>query len=135
MTNKVRQKAQAVFENTNFVFKKKCTFEEAYPLVDEIKIIVIESGKGIKEWNTKRHFDKMNTGEYIDCRNPRCYNGGFSIGRIIKSMVKDNKEHLEEEQFCQGYEGSPMGKRRHGNCYNTFHITIQIKYKEKDNVT
>jgi len=125
-----RKKASEVFRDANFVFSKKVSFDEEFPEIEDVKIVVRQSGRGIRDWNSVSHYGKV--GEYIDCANPLCYRGGFSIGDILRSMVRDRQEHYEGSHFCQGYEGSPKGRRKYGPCMNGFHVTVDITYKSRE---
>jgi hypothetical protein len=124
-----RQKASDVFNDSNFFMARKSPFEEAFPGIDDIKVGVIESGDGVSEWNEKRFYTKEIAGEYINCSNTLCYNGGFSLGRIIRSMVYKKETEFKTSQMCQGNEGSPKGRRIYGKCCNFFNINVTIKYK------
>ncbi|EMT38140.1 hypothetical protein TthWC1_2382 [Thermoanaerobacter thermohydrosulfuricus WC1] len=126
-----RQKASDVFQETNYLFAEKTTFEKAFPMIEDIEVKVIEYGEGVNEWNRERYYNKFTAGEYINCSNRLCYNGGFSLGRIIRYMVMNNMKEYQTKEICQGYEGSPKGRRKYRDCLNTFHITVKIKYKEK----
>jgi len=126
-----RKKASDVFRESNFVFSQKVSFEEAFPEIADLKVIVEESGHGVREWNRVRHYGK-NIGEYIDCSNPLCYNGGFSLGSILREMVRKRETHREETAICQGYEGSPKGRRKYRDCMNFFKITVDIQYKPNE---
>lgn len=128
-----RKKAQDVFKDTNYAFAEKSSFEKAFPTISDIKVKVIESGEGVEEWNRERYFSKANAGEYINCSNRLCYNGGFRLGEIIRYMESLNLTEYETSRHCQGYEGSPKGRKKYDNCYNRFDIKVEIKYKE--NVT
>lgn len=128
-----REKASDVFNKTEFAFAKKTTFENAFPQIEDITVEVVESGDGVREWNAKRIYKKSNIGEYVNCHNSLCYNGGFSLGNIIRHMVRDKKTELETTEFCQGYEGSPKGRRKYRNCMNCFDIKVVIKYKDETN--
>ena len=129
MTN--RKKAQDVFNETNFLFSQKGSFEESFPEIASINVQVIEKGHGVDEWTNPRRFSIGNIGEYINCSNTPCYNGGFSIGSIIRGMVYKKETHSDGDKPCQGYEGSPKGRIRYRSCTNYFHFTIEIKYKEQ----
>lgn len=129
MTRDSREKASDVFRNTEHMFSEKVGFEKAFPQVDELKVVVTQQGEGVSNWNCVSHYGK-NAGEYIDCRNPLCYNGGFSLGGILRAMVQQKQTHFEDKYiFCQGYEGSPKGRRKYGSCMNSFEIVVDIKYK------
>lgn len=125
-----RQKAQDVFQDTNYAFVEKSSLEKAFPSISDISVKVLESGEGVEEWNQERYFSRENAGEYINCSNSMCYNGGFRLGEILRYMVNNNLTEYETTRRCQGYEGSPKGRKRYGNCYNQFDIKVAIKYKE-----
>jgi hypothetical protein len=129
-----RQKAQDVFNETDFLFGKKVGFAEAFPMIEEIKIEVKEEGEGVYEGNEVSIYSSKSIlpGEYINCRNSLCYNGGFRIGSIIRAMVRERKTDLETSEICQGYEGSPKGKKRYGKCFNMFDVKVHIKYKQNN---
>lgn len=128
-----REKASDVFKNTDYLFSKKGTFTDAFPMIEDIKVIVKRGGHyGVSERNKEEHY-ATNIGEYVDCSNPTCYNGGFSVGNFVRMMVASNQTHFEKEYIaCQGYEGSPKGKRHYRSCTNHFAVVIDIKYKAKD---
>ena len=121
---KRRMKASDVFRNSpDPLFGKKVSFQEAFPQIDKINVDVKRvryADEEIIYWGG---------GEYVDCDYELCYNGGFRIEKIIRLMV-DNKETKKEGScFCQGYEGSPKGRRRSRSCMNLFKYKIHIDYK------
>jgi hypothetical protein len=131
MSSRDRQKASDIFKNTDYVFSTKVSFDEAFPMIEDIKVVVEHRGHyGVHEWNRVQHYGK-NIGEYVECTNSICYNGGFSVGNLVRIMVASKQTHLEKLEFCQGYEGSPKGKRRYRSCTNSFNVTIDIKYKSE----
>ncbi len=67
-------------------------------------------------------------GEYIDCRNSLCYDGGVSVGQMLRDMVEEKKTEAEFSSLCRGYEGSPKGRRKYRNCSNFFEVKIRIEY-------
>ncbi len=130
-----RQKASDVFRESEFVFVSKTdSFDKAFPEIEDIKVEVTESGEGTTQANRERIYRKQTfPGEYTDCHNPMCYNGGFSIGEIIRDMIRNKQAELTTYKMCQGYEGSPKGRRRYRSCVNSFDINVTIKYKEEKN--
>lgn len=127
-----RQKASDVFRESEFVFVSKTdSFDKAFPEIEDVKVEVTESGEGLTQFNRERIYSKRTLrGEYIDCHNPMCYNGGFGIGEIIRDMIRNKQAELVTYKTCQGYEGSPKGRRRYRSCVNSFNIKVIIKYKE-----
>ena len=89
---------------------------------------VKENGEGV-HGSGSRIYRKGQFGEYIDCSNPLCYNGGFSIGSILREMVRNRQTELEESRKCQGYEGSPRGRCVYRDCWNSFEIRVSVKFK------
>jgi len=130
-----RQKASDVFRETEFVYSSKTdSFDKAFPEIEDVKIEVTESGEGTTQLNCEHIYRKQTfPGEYINCHNPLCYNGGFSIGEIIRNMTESKQAELVIHKICQGYEGSPKGRRRYGRCQNSFDIKVTIEYKEEKN--
>lgn len=127
-----RKKAQDVFNETNFLFSKKVSFIDAFPEIETINVEVIEDGYGVSDWTNPRRFSKYNIGEFINCSNSLCYNGGFSVGKIVRDMLAKKETHREETEYCQGYEGSPKGRRRYRSCNNNFEIKVDITYKKEE---
>jgi len=123
-----RKKAQDVFNETNFVFATKTTFEKAFPQIKDISVEITESGVGVYHGHGTSHYNKHNLGEYINCSNSLCYNGGFSIGTIIREMVYKKEQEREGTAICQGNEGSPKGRRIYRKCLNLFTYKIYIDY-------
>lgn len=128
-----RMKASDVFRETNFLFSRKASFDEAFPEIEDIVIEVAEDGHGVRHWgrdDPKRIYKKPHLpGEYVDCSNPLCYNGGVSVGSIIRDMVRERATKRETSEICHGYEGSPKGRRKYSSCMNFFKVKISITYK------
>ena len=125
-TRDERQKASDVFRDANFVFAKKVSFAEAFPEIADVRVEV-EFGHAM-DGNPKRVYTKSYLGEYIDCDNGLCYNGGFSIGEVIRSMVSEKTTDRDGSAICRGYEGSPKGRRKYRDCLNFFRYKVHIDY-------
>lgn len=129
------QKAQDVFNETTFVFSKKSPFNQAFPKIQSLNVKVVETGD-LNYGSSKTHYyDENSAGEYINCNNPRCYDGGFSLGEILRELIKKNESVFEGAKFCQGNEGSPKGRKIYQKCLNRFEIKAEIVYKEEKNET
>ena len=131
MGRDVHLKAQDVFNRSSFVFGQKSTFEQAFPQINDITVRVREIGYGMPPGYETRLYSKQDLCEYVNCRNYSCYNGGVRVGDMIRDMIRERKTHLEGSKYCQGYEGSPKGRRRYRSCTNSFEVVIDIEYKEK----
>ena len=130
-----RMKASDVFRESEFVFSRKVSFDEAFPEIEDVVIEVTEKGTGVRHRgpdDPKHIYRKPHLpGEYVDCSNSLCYNGGVSVGSIIRDMVREHATERETSEVCRGYEGSPKGRRKYRKCMNFFQVKIGITYKEQ----
>lgn len=127
-----RKKAQEVFNVTNYVFVQKTTFEKAFPQIKSISVEITESGNGLYQGQHTSNYSGYDLSEYINCSNSICYNGGFSIGEVIREMVRKRETDKEGEAICQGHEGSPKGRRIYRKCLNEFSYNIHIDFVEEN---
>jgi hypothetical protein len=115
---------------TRFFLGEKVPFSRAFPQIEKVDVRV-----RISEWpsekTTPHYYTQHNLGEYIDCINPRCYKGGFRIGDDLRRMVAQRQEEFSGSASCQGYEGSPKGRRKYGPCDMQFEYTIKVTYKDQ----
>jgi hypothetical protein len=132
VSSRRRPKASEIFQGGPYVFSKPgISFEEAFPSVEDVTVELTETGEG--RWSgSARKLGKAALGEFIDCHNPLCFNGGFSVGQILREMISKNKIELETTRLCQGYEGSPGGRRIYRPCVNHFDIKVRLKYKNEE---
>lgn len=130
---KKRQKASDVFRESKHVFGDGVPFEEAFPEIKEAKVVCVQKGDGVREASAERVYTSPRIGEFVDCSNPACYNGGFSVGQILRDMVRKKQTHLEDGRKCQGYEGSLKGRRKYYRpCFNHWDITVDVVYHEEE---
>jgi hypothetical protein len=123
-----RQKASEVFRNTDFLFATKTTFAKAFPTIKSVRVEVSQT-KGMWEKELGAAvYDEKTVGEFVDCRNTLCYNGGVSVGEMLREMVRDNKTEAEFSRLCRGYEGSPKGRRKYRSCFNFFRVKVKTEY-------
>ena len=134
MSRDDRQKESDIFNKGNPAYTTKGSFENVFPEIEKLDIIVEFQGCGIDFLKDKKNISHYNIetlhGEYIDCINPLC-GGGFSIGSILREMGRTKETNKEVIKMCQGYEGSPKGKIKYGKCVNRFIVKINIKYKDQ----
>ena len=112
-----RQKASDVFSETMPVFGRKTSFEQAFPSIKDVRVHVDERGHGpgFHAGLGPSVYTKTMLREFVDCSNPMCYNGGFSIGSILRDMVTQDETEHTATMYCRGYEGSPKALRRVGD--------------------
>ncbi len=128
-----RDKAMDVFNKTNFLLgDKTSSFSKAFPKIQTLRVKVVADGEGVTKYNREESYtEKRPPGEYINCHNPRCYNGGFRIAQSIRFMVERKQLRESFTEHCQGYEGSPKGRKKYGPCDNVFHVEIELKLEEE----
>jgi len=125
------KKASDIFREIEYRFAKKPLFEELFPQIEDLRVEVTESDDTLRGGGCVRAYTiKDPPGEYIDCSNPLCYNGGFSIGSILRDMVRKGQTEHETTERCQGYEGSPKGRRKHKDCWICFKIKVFVIYRD-----
>lgn len=131
MTKKGHKKASDVFREADYVFGK-ASFKKAFPQIKSAKVTVEETGNlGLGLYSPPsrvNRYDETNLGEFIDCSNPLCHNGGFSICQILRDIVQEKKTHSETLESCQGFEGSPKFRKSQRSCLNHFKVTVDVEY-------
>ncbi len=124
------EKASDVFAESTSHFGKKVPFEEAFPQVAAMEVEVTEQGNGVPRGAAIRHYSLANNpGEYVNCHNPLCHNGGFSLGEVLREMVERRETVREVHRPCQGNETSPGGGRVYQECASLFKITVHLSYR------
>ena len=116
------------------MFSNPVPFEKAYPEVENISVNVKEAGYMLKRENTFT-LTKNNIYPNFSCSNISCKQGGISIERLIRDMIRNKETEINTQLGCKGHEGSPKGRRRGRDCMNHFEIQISIEYKENSTNT
>jgi len=138
MGKKRQPKASEVFAEGKLPFCQPSdkTFEEAYPTIEDVTVVVEETGDKIffgRAQSRTYTYGKKSLGEFINCcSNPDCYGGGYYIGFTLDSMVREKETHREFSEPCGSAERTPTGRVRRA-CGHHFNITVDIKYKKSAN--
>jgi hypothetical protein len=105
------------------------SFERVFPVVRDIEVEVEQMGR---PWRTTRNVWKGPhwPERHVNCQNRLCVRGGFALWEVLGRMISQRKAEDEGERLCQGYEGSPGGRRKYGVCPNIFKYKIRIEYRE-----
>jgi hypothetical protein len=123
-----RQKASDLHREAIYLLPTTEKFSEAFPMIADISI----RSEQTEIWRSPiAAVFGLTTmpGEFIDCKNPLCYSGGFALGQAIWNMVHSRKTEDSFSQRCRGHEGSPKGRRSYRGCSNFFHVNIRSKYR------
>ncbi len=120
-------KASDVFSQSEFLLGPKVLFSEAFPDIARMEVDVICTDSS--EPTYVRRYTETTAGQYVDCVNPLCYNGGFNLGVILHEMVRERETDREGTKWCQGNEGSPKGRRIYRGCGERFDYKIRLTLK------
>lgn len=130
MSNK-RDKLTDRINAAEYLFKTKTSsFNEAYPTVISLTFDIVESSHTFGSSSKKWTLTEANFQHAINCSNAGCYSGGVELGIILEDMVHNKQSQYENNIICQGYEGSPKGRRQYGRCNRSFHIKALVVFKE-----
>jgi hypothetical protein len=68
--------------------------------------------------------------EHVECNNPECWNGGFSLGNVLREMVANRQEEFIGTSFCTGQEGDPEEVLlHHPSCGTRFNIHATLEFR------
>jgi len=95
--------------------------------VDRIHVSVWEKGKDASPFELRIHH-KDAVREHVDCNNPLCFNGGFSLGEVLREMVGSRQEEFIGTSFCTGQEGDPEEEGPHPSCATRFEIQAELRF-------
>lgn len=108
------------------------TFAALYPSIEAIRVEIDLDGVGSYGGGHKFVLDKTTMRPVFDCPNTSCTRGGIRLDTHISSMVSAGETSKEVNLKCEGYEGSPKGKKFYRTCLNWFKVKISIQYKQED---
>jgi hypothetical protein len=96
--------------------------------IDRVRISVCERGRNAEpfEWRLN-HKDAVR--EYVDCNNPHCHDGGFSLGDVLREMVRSRQNEFIGTCFCVGLEGDPEEPGPHPSCPTRFEVDATLRFR------
>jgi hypothetical protein len=96
--------------------------------VKRIYVSILEKGKDASPFELRIvHRDAVR--EHVDCNNPACYNGGISLGDLLREMVRGQQEEFIGASFCTGQEGDPEEPGPHPSCATRFEIEATLRFR------
>jgi hypothetical protein len=111
-------------DRTNHVFGRYTTFDEAYPTLSDAVIdykqYMFGSSAADSE-NLPEHYSIRNGGGVIDCKNPACVGGGFTIDRAINDVDASDKP---KTMRCSGHENMGRGQTR--SCLSRIRYKVRL---------
>jgi hypothetical protein len=119
-----RLKKQA--QTTSFLGGTPTTFEIAFPTVETMRVEIRPYGAGFRLLPGQEELVQVykNGGipAIIDCRNPRCHDGGIDLNDLVWSVVHKKLTEFADSRRCKGHEAN-------GSCDTRFKVKISVKYK------
>lgn len=115
-------------ESGAYVFAQPTTFSDAYPSIKVLSIKVeIRKGGPMDGAPRVLHFSVQNPpGEYVWCTNPRCTDGGWCIGDVLREMVAKKETNKTSGGTCTGRER--MNRSSFRECLTHFMAEITVSY-------
>jgi len=96
--------------------------------LERIHVSVLEKGKDANPFELKiLHKDAVR--EHVDCGNPDCYNGGISLGDLLRDMVSGRRDEFIGTSFCTGQEGDPDEPGPHPSCGTRFEVHATLRFR------
>ena len=96
--------------------------------VSRIHVSIREKGKDASLFELRiQHKDAVR--EHVDCSNPLCYDGGISLGDLLRDMVRGRQEEFIGTSFCTGQEGDPEEPGPHPSCQTRFEIEATLRFR------
>ena len=96
-------------------------------VVERLRISVQEKGRNAEPFELRIiHKDAIR--EHVPCHNPLCFDGGFSLGDLLREMVRSRQEELIGTSFCTGREGDPDEAGPHPSCSTRFEVEATLLY-------
>ena len=96
--------------------------------IDKLRVFVEEIGRDAELFEL-RIVHKESVREHVDCSNPACFNGGISLGDVLREMVAGRQEDFIGTCFCTGQEGDPEEPGPHPSCATRFEIEATLHYR------
>jgi hypothetical protein len=96
--------------------------------LEKIRIYVREKGANAEPFEL-RIIHKDAVREYVDCNNPHCFNGGFSLGDVLREIVTGRQEDFIGTSFCTGQVGDPEEPGPHLSCDTRFEVEASIRFR------
>jgi hypothetical protein len=74
--------------------------------VQGLRLVIQEKGIEADPTQVRMHH-RDSVKELIRCHNPNCFQGGFSLGNLLRELVRSRQEDYIGINYCKGYEGDP----------------------------
>jgi len=103
------------------IFSGQTTFQEAFPEVKTVDVIVKESGPG-NQGLGERRYNRLTFREYLSCSNVACTGRAVSLGEILRDLITRRLTGIHLHRACEGH------LEKGGACPNGFDIQMAVTF-------
>ena len=96
--------------------------------VERLSISVAEKGENAEPF-AWRMSAREAVRERIPCNNPACFDGGFSLGDLLREVIKNRQREYIGACFCTGREGDPESPGPHPSCATRYDVEINLSFR------
>ncbi len=96
--------------------------------IARLGVVSKEVGQNAEPFDLRiQHRDAVR--EYVECNNPNCFNGGFSLGNLLREMLLGRQEEFIGTSFCTGQLGTPEEPGPHPSCPTRYDVEIRLHFR------
>jgi hypothetical protein len=96
--------------------------------VERLSVEISEIGRNAEPF-AWRMTSREAVRERIPCNNPDCFDGGFSLGDLLRELVKNRQRDYMGACFCTGREGDPELQGPHPSCATRYNVEIALSFR------
>lgn len=96
--------------------------------VDRLQIAISEKGRNASPYDL-RWGQKDAVREQIPCHNPLCFDGGFSLGDLLRELARGRQGEFIGTCFCTGREGDPELPGPRPSCGTRYDVDIRLNFR------
>jgi len=96
--------------------------------LDGIQVQIEEKGKRASPYLMLWHQKEM-IREMIPCSNALCFDGGFSLGDLLRELVNNQQHNFIGTNFCRGREGDPERGGPRPSCETRFLVEVKLSFR------
>ena len=96
--------------------------------IERLAVTVTEKGRNAEPFAWIMQ-SRDSVRERIICNNPACFDGGFSLGDLLREIVKNRQTEFIGTSFCTGRAGDPEAPGPHPSCDTRYNLEIRILYR------
>ena len=96
--------------------------------VSSLRVRVAEKGRRADPYELRiTRADAVH--EFVRCSNPLCQEGGFSLGELLREMIRDRRTEFLGVSYCIGQEGDLEIPESLKSCQTRFEVEATLSYR------